>query len=99
MYFENKDQNGERQQKWILLGVYKFVVGDEDVKKLIELDDPGDDEQLGGKTVIFLPDEGGKDKDGDVEGGSVEEVGKAQGCKDQEHEFGGDFDHGQLFNL
>ena len=48
---------------------------------------------MGGKTVIFLPDEGGKDKDGDVEGGSVEEVGDAQGCKNHEHEFGGDFDH------
>ena len=94
MYFEDKDQNGECKQEWVFLGVNEFIVGDEDVKKLVELDDPGDDEQLWGKAVIFLPDEGGEDEDGDVEGGSVEEIGKAQGGKDQEHEFGGYFDHG-----
>ena len=46
MYFEDKDQNGECKQKWVFLGVNEFVVGDEDIKKLVELDDPGDDEQL-----------------------------------------------------
>ena len=60
------------------MGVHVAVVGDEDVQQLVQLNDPGDDEELGCEGVLGLPDGCTEDEDGDVESGPVEEVGQAQ---------------------
>ena len=87
IYLEDEHQNGEGEEDGVLLRVDEVVVVDQDVEQLVELDDPGYDEELRGELLLHFPGEGDEHQDGDVEAGPVPEVGEAEESEDHQGDF------------